>query len=111
MGFVPFGVWREAFLAEATLPFWVAVERENGKITVKSNKINISCNDTALKANYGIRVTDSLNVDIEGNTVADNGTVVHLESGIRLESSEGCRIIKNKNRSGSYETDYHRQAV
>ena len=72
-----------------------AVGKENGKITVKSNKINISCNNTAVKANYGIRITDSLNVDIEGNTVADNGTVVHLESGIRLESSEGCRIIKN----------------
>ena len=34
-GFVPFGVWRKAFLAEATEPFWVAVEREDGKITVE----------------------------------------------------------------------------
>ena len=34
-GFVPFGVWREAFLKEATVPFWVAVEREDGKITVR----------------------------------------------------------------------------
>ena len=32
--FVPFGVWRKAFLAEATEPFSIAVERENGKITV-----------------------------------------------------------------------------
>ena len=34
-GFVPFGVWRKAFLEEATVPFWVAVEREDGKITVR----------------------------------------------------------------------------
>ena len=33
-GFIPFGVWREAFLKEASVPFSVAVERENGKITV-----------------------------------------------------------------------------
>ena len=34
-GFVPFGVWRKAFLDGATVPFWVAVEREDGKITVR----------------------------------------------------------------------------
>ncbi len=33
-GFVPFGVWRKAFLDGATVPFHVAVEREDGKITV-----------------------------------------------------------------------------
>jgi len=33
-GFVPFGVWRKAFLEGAAEPFSVAVERENGKITV-----------------------------------------------------------------------------
>ena len=33
-GFIPFGVWTDAFLKEATVPFSVAVERENGKITV-----------------------------------------------------------------------------
>ena len=33
-GFVPFGIWRRAFLAGADIPFSVAVERENGKITV-----------------------------------------------------------------------------
>ena len=32
--FIPFGVWRKAFLAEATVPFSIAVEREGGKITV-----------------------------------------------------------------------------
>ncbi len=32
--FIPFGVWRKAFLAEAKEPFSVAVEREDGKITV-----------------------------------------------------------------------------
>ncbi len=33
-GFIPFGVWRKAFLSEATRPFSVAVEREDKKITV-----------------------------------------------------------------------------
>ena len=33
-GFVPFGVWTDAFLEGATKPFSVAVERENGKMTV-----------------------------------------------------------------------------
>jgi len=33
-GFIPFGVWRKAFLAGANEPFSVAVEREGGKITV-----------------------------------------------------------------------------
>ena len=33
-GFIPFGLWREAFLKKAKEPFSVAVERENGKITV-----------------------------------------------------------------------------
>ena len=33
-GFIPFGVWRKAFLDGAKEPFSVAVERENGKITV-----------------------------------------------------------------------------
>lgn len=32
--FIPFGVWRKAFLSEATHPFSIAVERENGYITV-----------------------------------------------------------------------------
>jgi len=32
--FIPFGVWRKAFLETATEPFSVAIERENGKITV-----------------------------------------------------------------------------
>lgn len=32
--FVPFGVWRSAFLVGANNPFSIAVERENGKITV-----------------------------------------------------------------------------
>ena len=33
-GFIPFGVWVNAYLKEATRPFSVAVERENGKISV-----------------------------------------------------------------------------
>ena len=33
-GFIPFGVWRKAYLEGADHPFSIAVERENGKITV-----------------------------------------------------------------------------
>ena len=33
-GFIPFGVWVNAYLKEADRPFSVAVERENGKISV-----------------------------------------------------------------------------
>lgn len=33
-GFVPFGVWRKAYLEDADRPFSIAVEREKGKITV-----------------------------------------------------------------------------
>jgi predicted NBD/HSP70 family sugar kinase len=32
--FVPFGVWRKAYLKGADRPFSIAVERENGKVTV-----------------------------------------------------------------------------
>ena len=32
--FIPFGVWRKEYLKEANRPFSIAVERENGKITV-----------------------------------------------------------------------------
>ena len=32
--FIPFGVWRKSFLAEADRPFSITVEREGGKITV-----------------------------------------------------------------------------
>ena len=32
--FIPFGVWRKAYLEEADRPFSIAVERENGKVTV-----------------------------------------------------------------------------
>lgn len=33
-GFIPFGVWRKAYLEGADRPFSIAVEREKGKITV-----------------------------------------------------------------------------
>ena len=33
-GFIPFGVWRKAYLEGADRPFSIAVERENGKMTV-----------------------------------------------------------------------------
>ncbi len=37
--FIPFGVWADAYLKEASRPFRVAVERENGKISVFSSKL------------------------------------------------------------------------
>ncbi|MBR5560446.1 MAG: ROK family protein [Clostridia bacterium] len=37
--FIPFGVWREAYLAGATQPIAIAVERENGKVSVHNTKI------------------------------------------------------------------------
>lgn len=33
-GFIPFGVWADAFLAEAKRPFRIALERDNGCVTV-----------------------------------------------------------------------------
>ena len=37
--FIPFGVWREAYLAGAAQPISIAVEREAGKISVHHTKI------------------------------------------------------------------------
>ena len=38
-GFIPFGVWREAYLAGAQQPIAIAVEREGGKVSVHHTKI------------------------------------------------------------------------
>lgn len=38
-GFIPFGVWAKAYLNEANRPFSIAVERENGQITVYETKL------------------------------------------------------------------------
>ncbi len=38
-GFIPFGVWARAYLAEATRPFRIAVERDHGKITVYETRL------------------------------------------------------------------------
>ena len=32
--FIPFGVWAEAYLKEAVHPFKIAIERENGFVSV-----------------------------------------------------------------------------
>lgn len=37
--FIPFGVWAKAYLSEASHPFRVAIERENGNISVFSSKL------------------------------------------------------------------------
>ena len=39
-GFVPFGVWREAYLKGAAIPIAIAVERNDGKITVWRTRIH-----------------------------------------------------------------------
>ena len=38
--FIPFGVWREAYLKEAAIPIAIAVERNDGKITVWRTRIH-----------------------------------------------------------------------
>ena len=37
--FIPFGVWAKAYLQEASHPFKVAIERENGNISVFASKL------------------------------------------------------------------------
>ena len=48
-GFIPFGVWSEAYLKEAHRPVSVAVERENGKISVFNTFIR---SEEYAQANY-----------------------------------------------------------
>lgn len=48
-GFIPFGVWSEAYLKEADRPVSVAVEREDGKISVFSTFIR---SEKYAEANY-----------------------------------------------------------
>ena len=38
-GFIPFGVWAEAYLQDAVRPFRIAVERENGLVSVFETKL------------------------------------------------------------------------
>ena len=37
--FIPFGVWAKAYLKEASRPFKIAVERENGLVYVFETKL------------------------------------------------------------------------
>ena len=37
--FIPFGVWAKAYLKEAARPFKIAVERENGLVSVFETKL------------------------------------------------------------------------
>ncbi len=39
-GFVPFGIWRQAYLQGASVPIAIAVEREGGQITVRHTCIH-----------------------------------------------------------------------
>lgn len=47
--FIPFGVWMKEFLKEATRPVSVAVEREDGKVSVRDTFIR---DDSFAEANY-----------------------------------------------------------
>ena len=38
--FIPFGVWREAYLKGAKQPLAIALERENGQVAVCRTKIH-----------------------------------------------------------------------
>jgi len=47
--FIPFRVWADAYLAEADRPFAIAVEREDGKVTVFETKLR---DESYAPANY-----------------------------------------------------------
>ena len=47
--FIPFGVWMKAYLAQAKNPVSVAVEREDGKVSVRETFI---CDAELAEANY-----------------------------------------------------------
>ena len=47
--FIPFGVWAEAYLKEAVHPFKIAIERENGFVSVFETKLR---SDAFAAANY-----------------------------------------------------------
>ena len=47
--FIPFGVWMKAYLEKAKNPVSVAVEREDGKVSVRDTFI---CDDELVDANY-----------------------------------------------------------
>lgn len=47
--FIPFGVWAEAYLKEAVYPFKIAIERENGFVSVFETKLR---SDAFAAANY-----------------------------------------------------------
>lgn len=47
--FIPFGVWAEAYLKEAAHPFKIAIERENGFVSVFETKLR---SDAFAAANY-----------------------------------------------------------
>ena len=48
-GFIPFGVWAKAYLEGATNPIKIAIERENGLITVREYAIR---GEEFAEANY-----------------------------------------------------------
>lgn len=70
-------------------------EGDLSSVNIKNNKIIITCNDPAIKTNYGIRAQQCTNINIDSNTILDNGNITHLESGIRLDDSTGCRANNN----------------
>ena len=70
--FVPFGVWRKAFLEEASRPFSVAVERENGKISVFHTFLREACFEEA-NYRYAERTVKFLLWSVGGFRVYLNG--------------------------------------
>ena len=58
-GFIPFGVWREAYLKGAAIPIAIAVERNDGKITVWRTRIH----GTEAFARAGVRILAAAGCD------------------------------------------------
>ena len=50
--FIPFGVWAQAYLKDAAQPFRIAVERENGLISVFETRLRSA--EFAAHKNIGI---------------------------------------------------------
>ena len=65
-GFIPFGVWREAYLEGAAVPIAIAVERGDGKMTVRRTHIHGTADFTQADYRYVERMVKFLLWSIGG---------------------------------------------
>ena len=89
-GFIPFGVWMDAFLDKATIPIRIAVERENGKISVFQSKIRENAFAEA-NIRYVDRLVKFLLWSVGGFRVYVCGCDTQTAELARRYSSEGIR--------------------